>query len=399
MPRESVADPMLAEWLGLNRPANNDAPRPSSARTLADCLSDPTLLEAPAVLVPHIAIAGRCTLLSGREKSGKSTLTAQLVADASRSRAVLGAPIAASVTTLWYAVDERLGDAVRRFDALDADPNRVIVNDEPRTVADLLAHLAADLVAYPDVSLVVVDTLSRLFSTVKTNASDQVEPLLWRLVDALRQHDRAAVLLYHTGKSGTEYRGSTAIGATVDEILTLRRKGEQADDFDAVDDADDGRRVLVQQGRNLSGRVQLAYHAGRYRLLDEVHPPRERILAALEDGPATNRSDLVARAKVKKADGLAEIRALIAAGEIVETHDGLSLAASPQSIRVPALPRFRAHGNPSEPVAGSEFPSVPPAGTPREPRVGTGTSTREARVPESPPLVGGKWEPVLDEAV
>lgn len=46
------------------------------------------------------------------------------------------------------------------------------------------------------------------------------------------------------------------------------------DDFDAVDDTDDGRRVLVLNGRNLRGRVQLAFHGGRYGLFDETHPPR-----------------------------------------------------------------------------------------------------------------------------
>lgn len=387
-------DPFTRQWLAGSddAPAGSVAPvRESSARTLGECLND--LRPPPPVLVPYVAIAGCCTLLSGREKSGKSTLTAQLVADASQGRPVLGVPMPEPVTTLWYAIDESPHDTVRRFAALDADLSRVIVNEHPRTVAELLAHLTADLAKFPDVSLVVVDTLSRLLSTVKANAADQVEPVLWRLVDAFRQHDRAAVLLYHTGKSGMEYRGSTAIGATVDEILTLRRRGEETDDDDAEED-DDGRRKLVQRGRHLNGRIQLAYTAGRYGLLDDVNPPRERILRALEDGPAKSRNDLAKRAKGNRKAVLAAIEELYRSGEILETGTGLTLARV-----VPAASGTSSTGNQSETGPVPRFPPVPPVGTSREPvREPVGTPLR-AVVPGIPPLVGGKWEPVLDEAV
>jgi hypothetical protein len=389
-------DPFTRAALGLDAPALVlEPPRESVARTLGECLGDPSLLTPPPVLVPYLAIAGRCTLLSGREKSGKSTLTAQLVADASLGRAVLGVPMAGPVTTLWYAIDEPLGDTARRFQAMDADPSRVIVNEHPRTVADLLAHLTADLAKYPDVALVVVDTLSRLLATVKTNASDQVEPVLWRLVDTFRQHGPASVLLYHTGKSGKEYRGSTAIGATVDEILTLQRKStEDADADDDDDDEDDGRRKLVQQGRHLNGRVQLAFRAGRYGLWDELDPPRQRILRALEYGSANTRSELVKRAKVKKRDGLAAISELIEAGEIVENADGLGL-----SEPVPAAPGSVVLGNQHGTGSGSRFPSVPPEGTKREPAREPESGGESVPVPSSPTLVGWKREPVLDVAI
>lgn len=391
-------DDYTGEWLGDATEPERDALPPSRARTLGECLRDPALLRPPPVLVPYLAIDGRCTLLSGREKSGKSTLTAQLVADASSGRPVLGCAMPKPVTTLWYAIDEPLGDTARRFQSLDADLSRVIVNEHPRTVRELLAHLAADLTAYPAVSLVVVDTLSRLLSTIKTNAADQVEPVLWQLVDTFRQHARAAVLLYHTGKSGKEYRGSTAIGATVDEILTLQRRGEDADDFDAVEEEDDdGRRKLVQQGRHLNGRVQLAYRGGRYGLLDDVHPPPERILLALEDSPATSRNDLVKRAKVKRTEGLAAIRDLIASGAIVETNQGLALAAGPALVPASSAPGTL--GNQLETAPVPRFPLVPPEGTTREPVREPAGTLPGLLVPEIPSLVGGKREPVLDVAI
>jgi len=364
-----------------NRPPSTRSLSP--ARSLGDLLADPSLLVEPEILIPFLAVTNRTTLLSGREKSGKSTLTAQLVADATRGRDVLGIPIPAPRSVLWYSIDEPLGDTVRRFQGLDADLTRLFISDAPRTREELFSCMSADLSSRPDVSLVVIDTLSRLLSGVDVNAAEKVEPVIWSLVDFFRQHNVAAVLLFHTGKKGQEYRGSTSIGATVDEILTLKRRGEEdRDDFDSVEDSDDdGRRVLVLSGRTLRDKVQLAYHSGRYGLWDALHPPRERIIEALAEGPAKTKTELVTRAKVQKKAGLQLIGELIFTGEISETGDGLSLT------------RLRA-GNRADTPLGSRFPSVPPEGTAREPFAGTSTTTSEPSVPGIVPLGGVEREPV-----
>lgn len=398
---EPMPSDELAEWLTLP-PEGEHAPRRplaktlAPARTLGEILADPEALVPPPVVVPHLAIAGRCTLLSGREKSGKSTLTAQLVAAASTGAPVLGVPLPAPITTLWYAIDEPQQDAARRFAEMGAHPDRVILSDAPRNVSELVQLLPEDCARYQNVSLVVVDTLSRLFSGsgVDVNQSDKVEPSLWALVELFRKHNVASVLLYHTGKGGAEYRGSTAIGATVDEILTLRGKAQEntAEDFDAVDDTDDGRRVLVQNGRNLRGRVRLAFHGGRYGIFDETHPPRARILEALEDGPAKNRSDLAKRAKVQKQSGLALIGELIAIGDIVETGEGLARG----SRRFPSAASGgtgTGAGTAPESLAVPRFPSVPLHGTAPEPTQEPPRVLRALPVPEGGGGGGGEPEP------
>lgn len=243
--------------------------------------------------------------------------------------------------------------------------------------------MSTDLPHRPDVSLVVIDTLSRLLSGVDVNAAEKVEPVIWSLVDFFRQHNVASVLLFHTGKKGQEYRGSTSIGATVDEILTLKRRGEEdRDDFDSVEDSDDdGRRVLVLNGRTLRDKVQLAYHLGRYEHWDAAHPPQGRILEALAEGPAKTKSELITRAKVQKKKGLQFISDLILSGEIIETGDGLSLS------------RLGA-GNQAKSASSSRFPMVPPQGTAQEPLAGTSVPTLEPSVPRILPLGGVKREPV-----
>ena len=304
-----------------------DASRTTApARTLGQLLAVPELLEPPAVLVAHFVIERRTTLLCGREKSGKSTLTAQAIAAASNGRPFLDQQRGDPLRVVWYAIDEPLGDTVRRFHDLGAHHDNVIINDAPRSVSELFSAMEADLLEHPGVRLVVIDTLSRLFEVSGVDANDarSAGPFMSQLIALFRLHGVAAVLLYHTGKGGREYRGSTSIGANVDEILTLRRRGAvpDEDDFDSAYD-DDGRRVLEQNGRALRGRVHLGFRAGRYGCFDAGASPRDRILSALQSGPAPSRTALVRRAATKKSTGLSAIEALLHDGLIEESNGAI----------------------------------------------------------------------------
>lgn len=313
-----------------NRSSSDNDSAPSTARPLRDWLGDPEILRTPQVIIPHLAVEGRVTLLSGREKIGKSTLAACAASAASRSQDVLGTSIGAPIRSLWYALDEPVADTVRRFDTLGADPNEIIINDKPRTVDELLAALKRDLETYRDVSGVWVDTFSRILagSGVDPNSSRDVEPVIAKLVDFCHSMNVACVLLYHTGKSGREYRGSTAIGATVDEVLTLRRRGQSDDDDFDDDSSDDGRRLLVQDGRSLRGRVHLTCQGGVYHLYEGAGAPQQRIISAIRDhGAVAGRAELTRRAGLRKTDGLEAIAELIADGTVTEIGKLLELAA------------------------------------------------------------------------
>jgi hypothetical protein len=56
------------------------------ARPLSELLADPALLVEPVEVMPHLLVAGGVTLLSGREKTGKSTLVGYLVSQLTRTR-------------------------------------------------------------------------------------------------------------------------------------------------------------------------------------------------------------------------------------------------------------------------------------------------------------------------
>lgn len=365
----------LRSALEVAAASTEPAPVKVHARPLRSWLADPEALRPPCAVIPLLVVAGRVTLLSGREKIGKSTLVAGAVGAASRGDAVLGVPLEKPVRTLWYALDEHVNDALRRFESLGADLDQVIINDSPRNERELLSALETDLAMFSGLNCVVVDTLSRVFaaSGVDPNSSREVEPVITRLVDFFHRQNVAAILQYHTGKGGREYRGSTSIGATVDDVLTLRRRGEvDEDDFDD-DGADDGRRLLVQDGRNLRGRLQLTWTGGAYQPYEDAVSARGKILSALRDhGRVASRGELVKLAKVRRGAGLRLISDLVAEDAIAETARGLAIASlgvAELSSRPESVPT---RSQASEPTTRSpKFPGshgFPEKGTGPEPQ-------------------------------
>ena len=83
-----------------------------------ELLANPTLLEPPRVVLPFLAYYARTTVLSGSWKCGKSTLTAQAVAQAVIARQARRDFLGESVprgSWLWMALDEPLADLWRRL--------------------------------------------------------------------------------------------------------------------------------------------------------------------------------------------------------------------------------------------------------------------------------------------
>lgn len=349
----------------------HETPTPG-ARPLGEWIADPALLVPPPMLIPYLAVAGRVSLFSGREKIGKSTLVAGAVAAASRGLNVLGVPVSQPIRTLWYSIDEPFGDTIRRFQALGADLNNVIVSKEPSNAEQLLLEIEADVPTYP-VHLVVVDNLSRIFTAgrLDSNQGKDVGPLMVKLVNYFHETELAAVLLYHTGKGGREYVGSVQIGAAVDEKLTMRKRGQSTDEDDFDDDTpDDGRRLLEQDGRNLRGRVQLQCVDGIYRLYDDARPMRAKILETLHNaGTVESRTKLAGLVGGRKQKALETIADLIAYHAITETGRRLTLAPLGLSELMAPVPETVGSsgttGTDADATNGSH--RFPPLGTAPEP--------------------------------
>lgn len=193
-----------------------DASGTDTGFLLAELLARPELLMAPAPAIPYLAWPGLKTLLSAREKTGKSTLALAGAAAATR-----GAPFldeAASAQSVLWVTEEPLGVLVRRASDMRADPTRFVILPMGRNPAQQLQR------AWDRWSpqIVVIDTLYRYAGVEDENDSAGWLPVFAQF-DEITRSGAALLLLVHATKAskGGEYRGSSAIGGHVDLILAM----------------------------------------------------------------------------------------------------------------------------------------------------------------------------------
>ncbi len=213
-------------------PAPGDGP-PQVFATLAELLENPKMLDPPERIVPRLGYRARALCLAGPDKSGKSSLLAYAVARLSRRAWFLGERVGGhSGRAVWLGIEEAVGDAVRRFKAFNADPERVqLVILAP---TDLLAQTEALLTDWP-ADLVVIDSLAEYARVTLGRAPDSGDDAGWGavvrpLVALARKYDCAVVILHHVRKSDGVYRGSSEIAAAVDAMLELALPPKDAGD-------------------------------------------------------------------------------------------------------------------------------------------------------------------------
>lgn len=206
------------------RAAGDAAATPRFLRSLTEILSDATALDEPEPVIPRLAFLGRLTLLSAREKLGKSTLAAAGAAAVSRGRRFLNDETTRG-TVLWVGLEEHVGDTARRFEEFAAAPDSIYVLDRLEG-RDPFRDLGAAVRA-KSARLVVVDTLSRFAESLVRDAGSSVEwiPVMAGFTRLARDSGAAVLLLHHARKDGG-YRDSTAIGAGVDALFEMTRGDE-----------------------------------------------------------------------------------------------------------------------------------------------------------------------------
>ena len=185
--------------------------------------------EVPWIAEPMI-VRGALTLLSGREGEGKSMVALTVAIGVASGEPVAGFHPATG-KVVYVDAENSPGEIHRRLRALGLDTpaseRLVVLEAESFDLRTDLRELD-DVIAAERPALVVLDSFRSLWGGSE-NDSDAVGPVLDRLRNLGRRHDAATLLLHHSGKTGTEYRGSTAIGAAAELIFTL---GREADDED-----------------------------------------------------------------------------------------------------------------------------------------------------------------------
>jgi bifunctional DNA primase/polymerase-like protein/AAA domain-containing protein len=185
---------------------------------LRELMARPELLAPPKVIIPKLAWVGQKTILSSREKIGKTTLLYAGIAAATRGDDFLGEPTT-RIERALILTEEALAHPTRRAGALmHADPDRVRI--VPMGMNPRAQLKEAVLRWRPD--FVLVDTLYRYSGVEDENASGVWHPIFAEF-DVLTRRGITLVIAVHAikGSKDGKYRGSSALGGFVDVILEM----------------------------------------------------------------------------------------------------------------------------------------------------------------------------------
>ena len=196
-------------------------------------LSEP--IPEPEYLIQDILVKGHLTMLTGRPKAGKSTLLRHLAVSLAQGKPALKKYAVKQSPVLYLALEENSNDVKRAFKKLglqETDPLYIHFGN-PGEFKSAITSIE-EFVEEKDIGLVIIDTAMRLRErNFDTNSySDVMEWTTPFLHLSQGNLNVCIVMAYHdrkTTKGGKNYEalddvnGSTALTASMDSILHLRR--------------------------------------------------------------------------------------------------------------------------------------------------------------------------------
>jgi hypothetical protein len=185
-----------------------------------------TMLTTKPPPVPYRAkpllVNGCVTMLAGREGQGKSMFALALTAAIGDGTTVAGIDCERGTTLIVDAENGEM-EAWRRVHGLGIRPGTLVyVEADGFDLRQDFARLQT-LVEAREPNVIVLDSLRSLAPGLDENDSMQTEAALRPVVRLAQSSGRAVLILHHAGKTGVDYRGSTAIGAAVELGFTLSR--------------------------------------------------------------------------------------------------------------------------------------------------------------------------------
>jgi AAA domain len=302
----------------------------TEAHTVEEFLANPELTTEPGVVVPYLCWESMQTMVSGREKVGKSSLVLAGCAAFTRGDDFLGQPTAGG-TVLWLT-EEHPKIILNRAIEFEVDQKRFLVQPLSRSPGGPIHQLRESVAQYrPDV--VVVDTLYKFAQIEDENVSVYWYPVM-QVFDEVAETGAGLIALHHAVKSGTGYRGSTALGGHVDAILDVRQpKGSP------------GRvRQIEGKGRLSMGepfKVRLqGNHFDLFTQAQEAVVEATTLEHEIEDGlreygPQSNMDTFATKISRKKSDVRKTMKTMHEDGRIAKSKDGWRLTTAEDEL--PAL--------------------------------------------------------------
>jgi hypothetical protein len=296
----------------------------SSPRTLASLLVDPMLSAVLDHVVPFLAVVGRITLLVAREKVGKSTLARAAAAAVSAGSTFLDQEVSQG-GVLWVVLEEALADVVHKLNAFDPRAEEVwLLKPTSEDRFEEMRHAVESVKP----RLIVIDTLS---SYAAGEGADENASTFWtRLIGQFRslaeENNCAVLLLHHAAKrDGGGYRGSTAIGAAVDQIIEMQET-----------DASSVARIMSSNGRLDIPSFTISYNrrASRFTFDGELSAEngesarlgaKRRMREFLRIYGIAGKTAITGAARIKALDARACFEEMLNDGELEAVSGGYSL--------------------------------------------------------------------------
>lgn len=299
-------------------------PIPVAARSLRALAKDPELRKPLQMVVPLMVAIGRVTLLVAREKLGKSTLARAMAAAVSAGRDFLGLPTIHGVV-LWLALDEAMADIIQKLLERNAGQDEVfILQTELERRFDQLRREVKALRP----RLLVIDTLASYVEAedLDERSSNRWTTILNQLRRLAEEYQMGVLLLHHATKRDGSYRGTTAIGASVDQIIEMY-----------ADDEDEPEREIRCRGRweIPNYRIRMDRHTLTYDYLGPVkenggepkHARAKRLMCEwLAANPGAGKTEITRNAKCKAEDARELFDELVQEGRIVPVGKGYAMA-------------------------------------------------------------------------
>jgi RecA-family ATPase len=270
-----------------------------------------------------LAAVGRLLLLAAREKVGKSTVCAWLLAMLSTGRDLFGQKIAPQ-KLLWISFEESPDQVVPRFLAMEASEDEVTYIDGWEMVASNTMPEVYRIIRAQRSALVVIDSLSRMVTRGGDvrNENEAVEwvPIFEELKSAATASGSAVVLLHHTSKVTNEPRGSTMIASAVDDVAIMSRVGQDKQTLRIrVEGRTFNNTFALRQTENGLGFTQVPLVSKRAMSSEELH---SLVIETLLAAPGISGTALKVKLGKKKSLVDKAVNELLALGTLERTGAG-----------------------------------------------------------------------------